>query len=299
MSAEEFGEDDARRALEETGLELGRAELVRLGSVAGFSLLERGWLARVSPTDQGVRLGHHEVAVGKALERAGVPAARLAPVTPQPIMTPSGVITLWEFVDHSPVAQPSPREMGKLCFELHERTAGGAEGIGPLDPLGIIANLLRDSGQRDLIGTADLDMLHAKHAELIEAWPVLTLTDPLGMALCHGDLHEGNALMTRKGPVLIDLETAGNGMRSYDHTAVLVHVQLYGQPRSTYDAFADAYGFDLREWSSHPALCDVYAMWTTAWSVVYRERSSDVDREAEVRLDYWRGKRPFTNWTLQ
>ena len=299
MSAHEFTEAQARKALAATGLSLGEARLVRMGSVAGFSLPDKGWLARVSPADQGARLGHHEVAIARAMETAAVPAARLAPVDNQPIITDEGVVTLWEFIDHTPVADPSAAEMGKLCRSLHEATSGGAPAVGPLDPLGIVESLLKDADQRALITAKDLVVLWKRHAELAAVWPILTASDPLGIALCHGDLHSGNALIGRFGVVLIDLETAGNGMRCYDHTAVLAHHLLYGRPPKHYNAFADSYGFDIRTWDAHRTLCDVYAMWTTAWAVAYRERSADVDREAEVRLDYWRAKRPTTPWTLR
>lgn len=299
MSAQEFTEAQARKALAATGLNLGRANLVRMGSVAGFALPDKGWLARVSPADQGQRLGFHEVSIAQAMETAAVPAARLAPVENQPLITPEGVVTLWEFIDHTPVADPSPSEMGKLCRSLHEATKGGAPAVGPLDPLGIIEELIKNADQRALVTARDLTMLWKRHAELLAAWPIMAANDPLGSALCHGDLHSSNALIGRFGVVLIDLETAGNGMRSYDHTAVLVHHLLYGKHQRTYNSFADAYGFDIRTWDAHRTLCDVYAMWTTAWAVVYRERSADVDREAEVRLNYWRGKRPLEAWTLR
>jgi len=66
-------------------------------------------------------------------------------------------------------------------------------------------------------------------AELRAAVTARLLALPDGSAVCHGDFHPDNVILTREGPVIIDWMTAGHGNPDAD-VARTVLMLRHGQP---------------------------------------------------------------------
>jgi hypothetical protein len=60
------------------------------------------------------------------------------------------------------------------------------------------------------------------------------------------DAHYSNAIVTGHGPLLLDGESACLGPAAYDLTTLAVHCDRFAHPPGEYDAFAEAYGLDVR-----------------------------------------------------
>ena len=99
--------------------------------------------------------------------------------------------------------------------------------------------------------------------------------------------------------MLVDLELAGLGPATYDLAPQLVAVRRYGAAPAGFEEFSSAYGFDLRDWDGATLMCSVQELWVTAWAVGNRHHSETVDREAEVRLEVWRGATDPPRWQLR
>lgn len=208
-----------------------------------------------------------EVAAGRLLAQAGVPAARLAPVGPQPLRIGAAVATVWELVPET--APPaSPRQIGVLARLLHDATEGVASlpSARRFDPIGAIRAALGEARRRNA-PTGAIGEVATRALRLEAAWAVAAREDPLGWAIVHGDLHAGNTVSGAEGPVLVDLELCGTGPRSYDLAPAAVAARRYGAPASDVDSLVDGYGDDPRGWVGFETFCQVYELWATAWAL--------------------------------
>jgi aminoglycoside phosphotransferase (APT) family kinase protein len=144
---------------------------------------------------------------------------------------------------------------------------------------------------------ADLRLLRAVLSGVVSRWPDPD-DDPLGPALVHGDLHRGNLVPGRSGPVLADLELAGWGAASADVAPQIVAVRRYGADPAELEVFLEAYGGDPRGWEGLEVLVEAYELWVTAWAVGNRTTSPRAEREADIRMQRWRaGDSPV--WSLR
>jgi Ser/Thr protein kinase RdoA (MazF antagonist) len=82
---------------------------------------------------------------------------------------------------------------------------------------------VRDYLQRDIKRAQELT------AELRSAVTARLQELPDGTAICHGDFHPDNVILTREGPVIIDWMTAGHGNPAAD-VARTVLMLRHGQP---------------------------------------------------------------------
>ena len=235
------------------------------------------------------------------LARLGVPAVTLAGPGHQPVTTGAGPVTVWRW--EPPVgAAVGPREIGRAARRLHDATRSAAGAGIPDDlprhsPLPVVAAELDRAALLGATAAADLRILRQHTERLIAAWPAPG-DDPLGAAVVHGDLHRGNVVPGRLGPVLADLELAGWGAASADVVPQVVAVRRYGADPADLDAFLAGYGADPGDWPGLDVLAEAYELWVTVWAVVNRTASSRAEREAEVRLQRWRsGSSPV--WSLR
>ena len=104
--------------------------------------------------------------------------------------------------------------LGRTLGQLHARMHGVAR--PQLPPV-------RDYLQRDMERAQELT------AELRAAVTARLLALPDGNAICHGDFHPDNVILTREGPVIIDWMTAGHGNPDAD-VARTVLMLRHGQP---------------------------------------------------------------------
>jgi len=254
----------------------GLSLLVRRGSV----------LARVRPEAERA-VAAREVAVARALARAGVPAVALVEGAAErpgvglgdgpPWSVEGCSVSAWAWVDAAGAATPS--QLGALAATLARRAATGPA-LAAFDPFAAIAAAVAPFPADD----PQASFVRDRAAALAATWPEVVAADPGGVALVHGDLHVDNVIVGPDGPLLADLELAGVGPSSYDVAPAVVAVARYGAPAASLEAFLAAYGRDPRSWPGFATCVDVYELWVTAWAVGVRERSAAAAAEADRRV---------------
>ena len=254
-----------------TGVSL---DVMRVGTSLLFASSADGVLVRVE--DRGdTTSARRQVAVGRYLAECGVPAVVPLDDIDQPVVTDAGAVTLWR-LEHLVPGEVDPATLGTLARHLHGATTNAGADLPTLDPLGAV---------RRQLATAGVSILDDVVADLATRWSGFATATPT--ALVHGDLHPGNVLMTRRGPVLADLELAGVGPVAYDLVPAVVAVQRYGEPARSLAEYGRAYGQPVAPAARHGVLRDTYEMWLTAWALANRHLDARHDLEARRRLARW------------
>lgn len=247
----------------------------------------------------GLGGARHEVAMASLLADAGVPATRCL-AGPAPI--DGWTVTAWREVPGvDPDAPPAdPAAIGALAARLHGRTGAlDPRGLVPCDPIGAALAQLEVALRHERTGDDDLAVLRRAATRLEAVWQgavdaalAATSTGAAGDgppadlgAVVHGDLHAGNVVTGRQGPVMVDLELAGWGPRAYDAAPTVAFVRWYDRPAADATAFDEAYGAPLTEAARGRGLDEVWALWSTCWSVANRHRSAEAEDEARVRIE--------------
>lgn len=253
-----------------------------------------------------------QVAVASVLERSGLPAIRLAGDHHQPVVLgdpvvpgdPVVTVSAWH-LEELTGAVVSPAELGGMARQLHDVAivARGQVGVPPFEPFVAIIEQLATAAATGVTSPDDLELLATVTGRLAAAWPAAAAdaatTPGVGMGVVHGDLHAGNVLATRRGPVLADLELAGIGPVAYDLVAAVVAVERYGAPTSTIADYVAGYGQPIPAAARSGVLRDTYELWLTAWAVANAHVDATHAAEARARLARWHdpsGAAP--PWTL-
>jgi aminoglycoside phosphotransferase (APT) family kinase protein len=244
------------------------ARVLRRATRDFVALPEAKLLVRIAPARAAnLARAARETAAGCLLADAAVPAERLAPGHRQPLRIGGAVATVWELVPRT-TEQVTPAQLGALARRLHDATADLARrpGTARLDPFGAIHTALGDA-RRGGAPSASIAAVAERAGHLSRCVGTAAREDPLGWAIVHGDLHAANTVPSVEGPVLVDLELAGSGPRSYDLAATAVAVRRYGAPAGDFEALLDGYGDDPRSWAGFETFCRVYELWVTAWAL--------------------------------
>lgn len=289
------GVQAADAAARQAGLDPTGAVLVRDATTFLVRLPSADAVARVRAPMLRAQ-ARREVAAAAALDLARFPASRLVGAGQQPIDTAWGTVTLFGWVEGDG-RSVGPDQLGRLARRLHDATdADQSSTLPDLDPVRASLQAIEQAVQGDACSPSEMDLLLAAADSLGAQWRRTSGEDPLGTGFVHGDLHAGNVVSTSTGPVLIDLELAGWGPRSYDLAPTAVAARRYGAPQHTVDEACAAYGLDPRGWPGFRVLCCVYELWVTSWSLAHRHASLGAAREASRRVALWRdGRAP--DWT--
>ena len=119
------------------------------------------------------------------------------------------------------------------------------------------------------------------------------------VALCHGDVHPGNVMMTSDGPVLLDWDLLCLAPPAWDHAPLLTLAERWGGDARVYDDFARGYGHSFRD----DPTAEGYAELRLVAATLLRVRAGRTDErahlEAQRRLAYWRGDPDAPLWASQ
>lgn len=287
----------------------GDGRVVRAGTAVLLAFPAEGVLVRVDDRVGPARAARH-LAVGHALARLDVPAVRPLAGVDTPIDVDGSAVTLWE-LERLVRGSVGPGVVGHLAGRLHRATrdGNGCAGIEPFDPLRDVADQLAIATLSD----DEAEVLAPHVDDIARRWSELIGGEPIGgdvvggneaahvgsVGIVHGDLHAGNVLLTRRGPLLADLELAGVGPVAYDLAAPVVAVLRYGASSATLGAYARAYRAPIPDAVRHGVLRDAYELWLTSWALANRHLDGIHALEARRRLDRWRGAGRARTWSLR
>lgn len=286
------------------GLDASGAEVVRSASrhVVRFGASQ----VRTFAVPAGTGGPRDEAAIATLLADAGVSAARRLA---GPARVGDWSVTAWREIPAAldGVPEPDAATVGALAAELHRRTRSlDLRGISPCDPVGAARAQLERAVRAGASPEGDLSFLRDEASRLEPTWDAAadrarrhrpadspefdgsvvdhSGVDEVGGAVLHGDLHPGNVVVGRDGPVLVDLELAGWGPCAFDAAPTVALVRWYGRPTDDLATFDAAYGAPLTGRAAGDGLDEVWALWATCWAVANRHRFSEAEAEAALRV---------------
>jgi len=116
-------------------------------------------------------------------------------------------------------------------------------------------------------------------------------------AVCHGDLHPQNVLMSGDQVVIIDWDAICVGPPAWDHAALLPWAERWGGSPQWYADFARGYGADLRASPLATELATLRLLAATLNKITGAASDPAYAAEARIRIRYWLGDPAAPTWT--
>ncbi|MFD9563887.1 phosphotransferase enzyme family protein [Streptomyces sp. NPDC059994] len=266
------------------------AELIALGENAVFAtgdlVIKVGRDATRHP--ELLARAEREVAIAGWLAECGVPAVRAA--EPAPRLVDGHPVTLWHRLPAA-VRPTGPRDLAELLRLVHALPAPSFA-LPRRELLGGVERWLRLAG--DAIDPADAAYLRARRDGFADAAAALTPHLPPGPI--HGDALPRNVHVGPDGPVLVDLETFSADFREHDLVVMALSRDRYGLPDEQYDAFTEAYGWDVREWDGCAVLRGARETASCAWVAQHAPANPKALDEFRRRVASLRDGDPEVRW---
>ncbi|MDO0925142.1 aminoglycoside phosphotransferase family protein [Streptomyces sp. TG1A-8] len=248
----------ARDVLAAAGVLPDPARDARLLSLGENAVFAAGDLVVKVGRDAGLlERARRELAVADWLAGTEVPAVRAA--APEPLLVEGHPVTVWHRLPE-PVRPAEPRDLARLLRAVHALPAPGFA-LPPRELLGGVERWLRLAG--DAIDPGDAAYLRERRDGFAAA--AAALTPRLAPGPVHGDALPRNVHVGPDGPVLVDLETFSADLREHDLVVMALSRDRYGLDARAYDAFTEAYGWDVREWEGCPVLRGARETASCAW----------------------------------
>ncbi|MHC5907152.1 phosphotransferase enzyme family protein [Streptomyces sp. S6] len=231
------------------------APLLALGENAVFAVGDL--VVKVGRDAELLDRARREVEVAQWLAKEGVPAVRAAGA--EAALVDGHPVTVWHRLPDA-VRPAEPRDLAELLRHVHALPAPPFT-LPARDLLSGVERWLRLAG--DAIDPADAAYLRERRDGFAAA--SAALTPHLTPGPIHGDALPRNVHITPDGPVLIDLETFSTDLREHDLVVLALSHDRYALPTPAYDAFTDAYGWDVRTWSGCAVLRGARETASCAW----------------------------------
>jgi Ser/Thr protein kinase RdoA (MazF antagonist) len=281
-------EADARMAADDVlgrlGLDVPFLPLLRFGENALYAYPERGLVVRVA------RPGTPPAAIARTLEFVRRIAAEGMPVSEptdvpgvdQPVVTSTGVVTLWRYHDVDAGCRVRPEELGAIIRRFHRIAASHADLVDPWEPFALIRNRLAVA-RCDQLPAELLEPLENLLAALEVSAPHLTTT--LGKGVIHADAHYGNILcLPGHILLLIDFDQVCYGPHEWDLVPNLVTRRRFGMSESDFRAFSTAYGYDLRDSADAGMFIALRELGMVSWLLQQYGTSAAIDAQLRLRV---------------
>ncbi|WP_405721536.1 aminoglycoside phosphotransferase family protein [Streptomyces sp. NBC_01537] len=282
-----FTEELARDVLGAEGHPSGTAKLIALGENAVFEL-DGGIVVKVGRDAELLARAEREARTAVWLAGLGVPAVRAA--EPGARLVDGHPVTYWHRLPE-PVRSAGPADLAGLLRVVHALPRPGFP-LPRRDLLGGVERWLRLAG--DAIDPADADYLRARRDGFATAAAALTPRLPSGPI--HGDALPRNVHIGPDGPVLVDLETFSDDLREHDLVVMALSRDRYGLGPDAYDAFTDAYGWDVRDWDGCAVLRGARETASCAWVAQQAPANPAALAEFRRRVASLRDGDPTVRW---
>ncbi|MFE3370494.1 phosphotransferase enzyme family protein [Streptomyces sp. NPDC059173] len=280
----------AREVLTAAGLP-GSAELIALGENAVFAaddlVVKVGRDATGHPELRA--RAEREVALADWLAASGVPAVRAAERAVR--LVEGHPVTLWHRLPEA-VRPAEPRDLAPLLSLVHALPAPADFTLPRRELLRGVERWLTLAG--DAIDPADAEYLRERRDGFAAAAAALVPHLPPGPI--HGDALPRNVHVGPDGPVLVDLETFSADLREHDLVVLALSRDRYGLDPAAYDAFTDAYGWDVREWEGCAVLRGARETASCAWVSQHAPANPKALTEFRRRVASLREGDPEVRW---
>ena len=200
------------------------------------------------------------------------PTVPLHPVE-QPIAIDQYIGTFYTYLPQPQAPVPTV----DLAHPLRELHAAGLPPT-PLPGLDAVAAIRHSLSAATTLPTRDHRFLTQRINQL--ASDLAALRYDLRPAVLHGDPQHGNALHGTSRALLCDWDSAVLGQPEWDLVTIEVHTRRFGHGRDSYDAFAEAYGYDITSWSGYRTLRDLRELRMISTNA--RKSANDPDKMSEV-----------------
>ncbi|MFF2848331.1 phosphotransferase enzyme family protein [Streptomyces sp. NPDC058001] len=262
------------------------AELLALGENAVFAVGDR--VVKVGRGADLLDRARREVGVALWLAASGVPAVRAA--EPDALLVDGHPVTVWQRMPDA-VRPAEPRDLARLLRLVHALPSPEVE-LPRRELLGGVERWLRLAG--DAVDPADAAFLRERRDGFAAAAAALTPHLPPGPI--HGDALPRNVHVGPDGPVLVDLETFSGDFREHDLVVMALSHDRYGLPDEAYDAFTDAYGWDVRAWEGCAVLRGARETASCAWVAQHAPSNPKALAEFRRRVLSLRTADETTRW---
>ncbi|MFE1753655.1 phosphotransferase enzyme family protein [Streptomyces anandii] len=279
----------ARDVLAAAGVLPGPARDARLLALGENAVFAAGSLVvKVGRDAELLDRARRELRIALWLADAGVPAVRTA--EPEALLVDGHPVTVWHRLP-DPVRPAGPRDLAGLLRIVHSLPSPGFE-LPPRELLGGVERWLRLAG--GAIDPADAAYLRERRDGFAAAAAALTPHLPPGPI--HGDALPRNVHVGADGPVLVDLETFSADLREHDLVVMALSRGRYGLPAGDYDAFTEAYGWDVREWEGCAVLRGARETASCAWVAQHTPGNPKALAEFRRRVASLRDDDPEVRW---
>ncbi|MEU9294822.1 aminoglycoside phosphotransferase family protein [Streptomyces sp. NPDC048266] len=277
----------AREILAAAGLPVAEARLLALGENAVFAV--GGLAVKVGRDAEVFERAEREVSLAGWLAGEGIPAVRAA--EEKPLLVDGHPVTLWHRLPEA-VRPAEPRDLAPLLRAVHALPEPVGFTLPRRDLLGGVERWLRLAG--DAIDPADAAFLRERRDAFAPA--AAALTPHLSPGPIHGDALPRNVLVGPDGPVLMDLETFSSDLREHDLVVLALSRDRYGLDPAAYEAFTEAYGWDVREWEGCAVLRGARETASCAWVAQHAPTNPKALTEFERRVASLRDGDPEVRW---
>lgn len=231
------------------------AWLLHLHSNALFALPSAGLVVRIATNPDALERVATSIAVTRWLTSRGFPCVVPADLDEQPLVVDGRVVSVWRHVPATPDPKPTGRELGGLLRGLHSQPTPPVRLRQFDDPFYSVAAAI--SQAIDTVTVSSHGWLSDRIDRLRGQWAELDFARPPG--LIHGDAHTGNLMRVTSGQVVLgDWDHVAAGPREWDLVQIHYLSRRFGHAGGEdLDAFAAAYGWDVREWPGLDTLISI------------------------------------------
>ncbi|MEZ0077361.1 phosphotransferase family protein [Planotetraspora sp. GP83] len=265
-------------ACRQAGLSAAGARLLRSFANVVYHLPGEGVVVRLA---EATTPGKFErlvtsLKVTRWLDAQGFPVTRPLDVR-QPLAVEGCLATFWHYENEGPDAgrAEDPAALGVMLRWLHTLPPVPFE-LPTYDPFGRVRRAVTASR---VLSDEERAWLLERCSTLMEAY-YERVEFALPYGLVHGDAHRGNLIRTPERLLLCDWDSASAGPREIDLVPTLQGAR-FGLSDAQRAGFAEAYGYDVRDWEGYPVLRDIRELQTL--TAVLRNAHRDPAGHEELR----------------